>query len=312
MSFCSDIKNELLNKGIKYNNFLPFLSSIIKCSGELCLKNKEMHIEIKTEYDYILKLINRYLKREYNVEASIERFETNFSIKKSIIEIPKEISNDLLHRINFYNKYGDIVFGIGDDFLKTQEDKLSFIKGTFIACATSNIVLENEKKSGSNIEFVFYSEDLALDFLNLLAEQDILAKKILRKNSYIVYLLSSNNEIFNFLVKIEAINSALRLKSNEAYNQLQNKVNRETNCEKGNINRMIEASLKQRQAIEIIEQTIGVSNLPPPLKEVCELRIAYPEQSIKELVDLSENKISKSGLNHRFNKIIEIAKNLKN
>ena len=73
---------------------------------------------------------------------------------------------------------------------------------------------------------------------------------------------------------------------------------------------MVNASMKQLEAIDKIENTIGLSALPPDLEEVAILRLANPEESLTDLLKLSTLNLTKSGLNHRLRKLISIADNL--
>ena len=87
-------------------------------------------------------------------------------------------------------------------------------------------------------------------------------------------------------------------------------MNRQVNCINANISKTVEASLKQVAAINTIISTIGLESLSEELQEVAMLRLANPEESLDELLALSTIKLSKSGLNHRLNKLIRIAKEL--
>ena len=91
--------------------------------------------------------------------------------------------------------------------------------------------------------------------------------------------------------------------------ELINDANRRMNCDLGNVNKQIDASQKQLQAIEIIEKYIGLDSIKQSLKEVCVVRKKYPEETLLELSERLE--ISKSCLNHRLRKIIEISKEIK-
>ena len=103
-------------------------------------------------------------------------------------------------------------------------------------------------------------------------------------------------------------NNAVLMLSNEIVTrELRNKVNRQVNCINANINKTVEASLKQINAIKLIENTIGLESLPEDLQEVAVLRLANPEESLDELLKLSTIKLTRSGLNHRFRKLIKIA-----
>ena len=84
------------------------------------------------------------------------------------------------------------------------------------------------------------------------------------------------------------------------------------NCTTANINKTVEASLKQTNAINTIEKTIGLESLPEDLQEVALLRLANPEESLDELLKLSTIELTRSGLAHRFRKLIKIAENLEN
>ena len=91
---------------------------------------------------------------------------------------------------------------------------------------------------------------------------------------------------------------------------MRNQVNRLVNCETANMNKTINAGLKQKENIEIIANTIGLHHLPPNLQQVAELRLNYPEISLKELGEMVEPKLGKSGINHRMRKLQEIAEEL--
>ena len=92
--------------------------------------------------------------------------------------------------------------------------------------------------------------------------------------------------------------------------ELKNGINRQMNCESANENKTINTALLQTQAIQKIMKSSVADTLSEPLKETMKLRLQYPTLSLSELCEVSENKITKSGLNHRFNKLIKIAESL--
>ena len=103
----------------------------------------------------------------------------------------------------------------------------------------------------------------------------------------------------------------LELSDEMAKRDLRNTVNRQVNCINANINKTVEASLKQISAINYINKKIGLESLPDDLQEVAILRLANPQESMEELLKLSTIKLTKSGLNHRFRRILKIAEFLK-
>ena len=119
------------------------------------------------------------------------------------------------------------------------------------------------------------------------------------------------NEVSNVLALIGAFNAVLMLQNEMAIREVRNKINRQTNCISANINKTVNASIKQNNAISLIVSKIGLEELPQDLQDVALLRMANPEESLDELIKLASYKITKSALNYRLNKLIKIADKLK-
>lgn len=83
------------------------------------------------------------------------------------------------------------------------------------------------------------------------------------------------------------------------------------NCETANINKTVSAAVKQIEDIRYIRDTIGLKKLPEELQEIAELRLEYPNETLKELGDLLQTPLGKSGVNHRLRKISRIVEELK-
>ena len=102
----------------------------------------------------------------------------------------------------------------------------------------------------------------------------------------------------------------LKLQNEISLRQVRNNVNRQNNCINANITKTVNASMNQIQAIQKIKETVGLETLPAGLKEICELRLEHPEDSLDSLTKLMSFPITKSGINHKFRKIIKIAKEI--
>lgn len=93
---------------------------------------------------------------------------------------------------------------------------------------------------------------------------------------------------------------------------MRNSVNRLVNCETANLNKTVSAAMKQVESIQLIDQEIGLDNLPERLREIARLRVEHQEVSLKELGEMmSTGSISKSGVNHRLRKLNEMADKLR-
>ena len=113
------------------------------------------------------------------------------------------------------------------------------------------------------------------------------------------------------LALVGATKGVLKLQNESVVRSIRNTVNRQTNCISANLTKIVDASVRETDAINIISETIGLDKLDAPLQEVAFLRLANPEESLDSLVKLSGGKISKSGLYHRLKKLEKIANELK-
>ena len=145
----------------------------------------------------------------------------------------------------------------------------------------------------------------------MLESFDIHAKTTVRKNNPLVYI-KEYQVICDILALVGANKAVLELQNEAAIRDLRNNVNRQTNCLNANLNKMVQASVKQLAAINLINETIGIESLEESLQELCLIRIANPDEPLEKLRQLYSQPVSKSGINHRFSKILKIAEQIKN
>ena len=167
--------------------------------------------------------------------------------------------------------------------------------------------ISNPKKN-YHMEFVFSSKDFAICILNILKSQKIFAKIVSRKSNYVVYL-KSGDDISNLLTFVGAYSSVLDLENTRVLKEMRNNVNRAVNCETANINKTVNAALRQLKMIQLIDKKIGIQNLSEPLFQLATLRLSHPEATLSELAEMTSGS-TKSGINHRFRKLNKIAEEL--
>lgn len=303
MSFITNTKNEIitkLKKNIQKTECLSFLYGLFLTCAEININTKQLEFFVSSENLY--ELINLLLSKLSLGSAEFEIEDTkNLKYK---ISVPKKTSEFLINKF-VYEKNLDF----NDKLISTENQKKDFLKAIFLISGTGNIVL-NSETSGYLLEFVVSNEMLAIEISNILCEFDIFAKIIERKNLKVVYL-NKFDQICDFLALTNAVNSVLELNNENALRNVRSNINRQNNCMEANISKTINASLKQLDAINFIDSVIGIGSLESSLQEVCLLRLANKEESLDNLVKLMNGKISKSGLNHRLNKIIKISEELK-
>ena len=317
MSFANDAKLEVLKENIENDCCsIAFLSAILKCCGELSISsNHQIKVEIFTEIPELFDKIKNVIEQYYGKECKMTMME-NTNISRSSrykISLPADITDQLLKDLGIMsiNEEGMLTIenGISDFIIMDDCCKRSYVKGAFVACATSNIVIKNynnDRGSGYHLEFVFNFEKIAEDFVNLLKNFDIQAKITIRKNTPRVYI-KEYQLICDTLALVGANKAVLDLQNEAAIRELRNNVNRQNNCLNANLNKTVNASVKQLNAIKNIQENIGLESLNENLMELALLRLANPEASLEELKKLCTEPLTKSGINHRFSKIIEIS-----
>ncbi len=189
--------------------------------------------------------------------------------------------------------------------LDCEECTAAFLRGVFLVCgAVTNPQVDY------HLEFSVPYLNLSRDLVALLGELGLSAKTTRRKGNYIVYFKESE-QIEDCLTCMGAMNASLELMNVKIVKNIRNNVNRAANCETANLDKTLAASLPQIEAVRRIEARIGFDALPEDLRELCRLRAENPEFSLRELGEALEPPLSRSGVNHRLQRIMEIADNLK-
>lgn len=181
----------------------------------------------------------------------------------------------------------------------------SILKGVFLGsgCIVDPLV-------DYHFEAIFKNKACGEYFLNLLSVLDFTPKLIKRKKQNIVYFKESE-QISLFLSILGANNAVLKFEQIRVEKEVKNKINRTTNCETANLSKTINSAVKQIEAINKLKKSGKFASLNEKLKYTANLRIKYPTESLDYISSVTskdeKNKISKSGLKHRLDKIVEIA-----
>lgn len=317
MNFTSDVKKEIISKNVKARRGkqdkeltrikkLAEFSAFLRTSGELGVKDGLPTFFIVSETENVA---------EYFVSSFAELFDVDLSVasasmdKKSgrdklVFLCPLKDSERVLYELGLLKKSTkEFKEGISSRFKSVDEAKLSYIKGAFLGGGSCTIPAETGK-SGYHLEFVFSERKIAKEFCDLLWTKELLAKIIKRKESYVVYI--KNKEfISDFLSMLGAENSLKKFFTVVDKRDEANQSNRAANCFSGNADKVAQASVKQIFAIERIRAKLGLDALTDDLKELALFRLQNPTMSMQELAD--SLKISKSCLNHRLRRLMEIS-----
>lgn len=314
MSFSKDTKIEML-ENLSKNQCCEqsFLTAIIKSCAEICVSTNGIEIQIKSQLKELYNVIYNLLDKLYNYKPVLQIREDSFSrADRYFIILDKSISTELILSLGIagWNQDNCLEFNeyIDKDILINKCCQKTFVKGVFIGCGSISGIASDSRSVDYHLEFVFSNENLANEVMEILATFNILARKINRKKSFVIYL-QKFEQISDFLTICDASHSMLELNNEYAKRTMKNSLNRLNNCENANITKTITASVEQVDAISYIISTIGIEALPDELTGICMLRLANSEESLNELAKLSG--MSRSAINHRLNKILKIAEMLR-
>lgn len=299
MSFSSTVKNELSRIAVSDTCCANAeLTAAIMYGSEISLpENKKISIVFTTENAAFARNIFTFLKNIYGIHPTV-------SIKKSkklhkhttyLITASDERVTQALKKINILRNFDKIIS-------KTCCRK-SFLRGAFLAAGS---VSDPEKTY--HLEICAKNQMLAEKVMEVLKQFELNAKIIKRKNDYVVYLKEGEN-IVDFLNIAGAHTALMELENIRIVKEMRNNINRIVNCETANLEKTVNASMRQLENIEFLKNTVGLENLPPNLEEIARLRLENPDANLKELGQMLTPPLGKSGVNHRLRKLDEIAEN---
>ena len=234
------------------------------------------------------------------------------SLKKNniyMVLIDEEMGvRDLLQETGIFKEIDGVLtidYKIDPEMVKTEEYKKAYIRGAFIGGGS----VTNPEKT-YHLEFVTHSEEYAIDLCKLINSFGLNSKVIQRKNSFIIYI-KEGEQIVDLLNIVGAHTSLLELENIRIMKEMRNNVNRLVNCETANLSKTVNAAVRQVESIKLIQSSIGLQRLPKNLQEVAELRLSYPDESLKELGEMLDPPVGKSGINHRLRKIEKIVEEIR-
>lgn len=181
----------------------------------------------------------------------------------------------------------------------------AFLAGVFFVCGS---VADPNKEY--HLEFVAPTEQLCEDLNGFLSSFGAAGRIIQRKKSYVLYIKFSES-IEDTLTFMGAQQCTIELMNIKIRKDMRNKANRLRNCDEANINKVVNAAMKQTEDILLLIKCKRLEKLSPEIQEVAKLRLEGPELSLKEIGEMLTVPIGRSGVNHRFQKIAAAAKELR-
>ncbi len=291
MSFSQCVKNELL--AIEYENSCcekALLYGLLIFGKSFSVYG----ISMQTENEGIALLYKKLIKKHCNVKCDVKTSPKGRSFSVNI-----EAKNDCDKILGVFGHTDKGSLKINHSNFDCMNCAKAFLAGAFLSCGTVS-----DPKKDYHLEFTIPYMNLSKSLITLLEETELIPKLSNRKGYNIVYFKGSR-AIEDCLYLMGASSAMFEMMNIEIVKDFRNKANRTANCETANIDKTVKASYFHIAAIEKIESSKGLDYLKKDLKEMAILRRDNPEASLAELSGLSG--LSRSGVNHRLKRIVEIA-----
>lgn len=307
MSYTTDIKEEISKNIASKSEMIAELSGYIRNNGH----QTQNGFQLTTENPLICERIEKQIEILYEVKIKKEiKDSLNFS-KKDLLALTIEEKKDfILEDVGYQDKQGEYLEKPPQYITGANEEIRAYLRGVFLASGSIN----DPRTSRYHMELLIEESGEAVFVQKLLNLFDLNVKILTRDKGYMLYIKEAD-KISDFLKIIKANNAVLYFENQRIYRNQKNQANRLNNCEQANMDKVVATATAQLDDIAIIEDNLGISLLDDKTQQALEYRKKYPEASLKELSEIisleTGNSITKSGLNHRFRKIKELATRFK-
>lgn len=300
MSFAEDVKNEIAhckteNEACRYAE----LTALLCMGGALMLGPRgNIGIEFSTSNNAVARKALTMWMQSFSVRPEV-RVRQGLRLRKKnyyILRIPPTAaSTQILEDLSLFPREKE--FTAID--LKKADCQRAFLRGAFMGGGSVN-----QPKGDYHLELVTGNAGFAERLLKIMRHFHVPAKMTDRKGEYLVYVKEGNG-VSSFLQYIGAGQAYMKFESVRVVKDMRNNVNRVVNCETANLQKTVDAAIRQRKNIERLKAAGLYQRLTPKLQEAADLRLRHPEASLGELASFSG--VTKSGLVHRFKKIADMA-----
>lgn len=318
MSFVGDVRNELARiEPEKKCCMLAEISGFLRVAGSIRLAGLgKFVIVITTENPATARHYKKLFGDYFGIETSLEisqgrKIGKSGSAKKHLYSIKIDadnLSEQILRETGILMiKEGRnyISDGIYRGVISTKCCRKAYLRGLFLGAGTMS-----DPEKGYHLEFYVASEILAGDIKKLINSFEDLSCKVTQRGDKFVVYIKKADYIRDTLAIMGANMGVLSIEETRIKKSMINSARRSTNCDNANMDRTIDASMKQVEAIKKIDAIKGLDILSDKLSEVARLRLKHPEATISALGEMCEPPLKKSGINNRLKRIEEIASKL--
>ncbi len=308
MSFAKNCKNELSRVETNKNCCkIAELAAFVHLNGNLDISG-DVTLKLETENPAIARRVFRLFKLEFQQDMEIlmrQKMRLHKSHTYSLSLSGKDVVKHVLTKLGLATEPFTLFSGVNQNVIGKRCCKRAYLRGAFLARGS----IANPEQS-HHLEISADYEGTVDQLISIMKNFGLKGGKIDRKKDFLLYIKDSE-QICDFLNVIGAHKTLMDYENIRIMKGMRNQINRLVNCETANLHKTAMASLRQAENIKLIDEAIGLTRLPLKLQEVALKRVSHPEASLKELGQMLNPPVGKSGVNHRLRKIEEIAESLR-
>ncbi len=305
MNFTSDVKKEIISKGMDVKGRKAGISAFLRTSGDVGINDGIPAFYFVSETENVAEFFTTTFFETFGEELYISHASRDkmSGRAKLVLQCAGVSAPNFAKELGLLKRNGGLREGISLSLIARDSQKIAYIQGAFLG-GGSCIVPTEGGKTGYHLEFVFFGKKIAKDFCDLLAEFELIAKVAERKESFVVYI-KSKELISDFLSIVGAKSCLKKFSQLVEKRDKANNDNRARNCIAGNADKTAIAAVKQIFALEKLKKSSGFGELSAELRALTKTRIENPTMSLQELAETLG--VSKSCLNHRMRKLMELS-----
>ena len=246
-------------------------------------------VKIVTESREFGQLLPKLFKKAFNI---------TFDVFPSL-----EAPGKLVFQIMDEDKIGALALHVNLPVVEDECCKVAFLRGAFLSGGSVT-----DPVKGYHLELATTHQSVARETFALMDEVLTFAPKLTERGGNAVLYLKQSEKISDFLTYLGGSVAAMAIMETRLEKEMSNKVNRRCNCDDANISKVVEAAQEQLTAIRVLREAGSFENLPEKLRQAAVAREQNPEAALTELAAQMEPPISKPAMNHRLQRLVQLAK----
>ena len=297
-SFGKNAKTEMISSPLhSRGEETAFLSGLLHSAGSVMISSGGIGLVLPFENALLGEKVESLLGKAYKDLSG-------FSCDGKKILLSGSVATRVLEDCGIFSVGSDgglhINYGIDFSLVEKERHAAAYLKGAFLGAGSVSVI------KGYHLEFALSNPRLAGDIAELLRGREINANVTERKDKFISYVKGADG-VSDTLALLAAPKAVMELNNRFADRELLCRVNRLKNCDLANIDKSVSAAARHVEAIEMLKESGRYETLDEKLKETARLREENPEMTLSELAAAAG--ITKSGMKHRLNKLVEISEN---